>query len=182
MRVAPAQLSRRATRSAPAAAPAAWSPRRWLGEDRWLGAVSVLSAVAVWGLLHALRLVPDYLLPSPAEVFATFVDILRNGYRDTSLLQNALSTLYRCGAGFVLACLTGIPLGLAMGYSPKIGAAFDYVDLRFDDHVYVGLAGKARARASSTPMGQAPPAGRAGAPAGARKRRREARGIRRQRA
>lgn len=127
MRVAPAQLSRRATRSAPAAAPAAWSPRRWLGEDRWLGAVSVLSAVAVWGLLHALRLVPDYLLPSPAEVFATFVDILRNGYRDTSLLQNALSTLYRCGAGFVLACLTGIPLGLAMGYSPKIGAAFDYV-------------------------------------------------------
>ena len=54
-----------------------------------------------------------------------------------------------------------------------LGANFDYVDLRFDDHVYVGLAGKARAnRAASTPMGQAPPIEKVGAPADARKRRR----------
>ncbi len=43
-----------------------------------------------------------------------------------------------------------------------LGADFDYVDLRFDDHVFVGLAGKSRTRASSAPRGQAPPAARVG--------------------
>jgi taurine transport system permease protein len=128
MRVAPARLLRRAARSAPGTgATAAPSQRGRLEDGGWLGVVSVLSVLAAWTALHALRVVPDFLLPSPAEVFAAFVDILRHGYRETSLAGNALSTVYRCGAGFVLACLTGIPLGLAMGYSSKIGAAFDYV-------------------------------------------------------
>ena len=41
----------------------------------------------------------------------------RNGYRETTLWQNSASTLWRCGAGFVLACLSGIPLGLAIVYN-----------------------------------------------------------------
>jgi taurine transport system permease protein len=109
------------------AAAAAQSLYRWVSDGHWLGVVSVLSTIGLWGLLNSLRVVPDYLLPGPAEVFATFVDIVRNGYRETSLLQNSISTLYRCGAGFLLACLTGIPLGLAMGHSPKVRAALDYV-------------------------------------------------------
>ena len=68
--------------------------------------------------MTSFAIVPAVLLPGPAEVFATFLDILKNGYRDTSLLQNALATLWRCGFGFLLACLTGIPLGLAMGTWP----------------------------------------------------------------
>ncbi len=127
MPVTPVQLFRRVTR--PAAGPTgdARLGRGWLEGGQWLGGVSILSVFAAWSLLSALRLVPGYLLPSPMEILQTFIEILRNGYRDTSLLQNTLSTLYRCGAGFLLACLTGIPLGLAMGYSPRIGAAFDYV-------------------------------------------------------
>jgi taurine transport system permease protein len=127
MRVIPSRLSPRAARWASALAPTAWTWRGWLGDGRWLGAVSVASALAAWSTLHALQLVPDFLLPGPGDVFASFLDILRHGYRETTLLQNAWSTLYRCGTGFVLACLTGVPLGLAMGYSSRIGAAFDYL-------------------------------------------------------
>ena len=72
-------------------------------------------------------IVPEVLLPGPGEVFATFIDILRNGYRETTLWQNGAATLWRCGAGFVLACLTGVPLGLAMGHSGKIRAACNYL-------------------------------------------------------
>ena len=43
------------------------------------------------------------------------------------LLQNALATLWRCGFGFLLACLTGIPLGLAMGTWPAARAACNYI-------------------------------------------------------
>jgi taurine transport system permease protein len=126
MRMIPNRLVPRAALRRTAAARTLRVGRGWLSDGRWLGAASVASALAVWSALHALRVVPEFLLPGPGEVFASLVDILRHGYRDTTLWQNAWATLYRCGAGFLLACLTGVPLGLAMGYSPRIGAAFDY--------------------------------------------------------
>ena len=130
MRVFPTRLPSRAARGGLATAPTARSGRGWRGwlaEGRWLGAAAVASALAVWSALHGLRVVPDFLLPGPGDVFAAFVDIVRHGYRETTLWQNAASTLYRCGAGFVLACLTGVPLGLAMGYSTRVAAAFDHL-------------------------------------------------------
>jgi taurine transport system permease protein len=99
----------------------------WFREGRWLGAASVLSVLLAWYLSNALALVPKILLPGPGEVVTTLIDITKNGYRDTTLWQNAMATLWRCVAGFVLACLSGIPLGLAMGYNTKIRAACDYI-------------------------------------------------------
>jgi taurine transport system permease protein len=103
---------------------AVWS---WWRDGRWLGALSVALVFLVWYLVTALGLVPEILLPGPREVLATFIDILRNGYRETSLWQNSAATLWRCLAGFVLACLSGVPLGLAMGYNAKVKAACNYI-------------------------------------------------------
>jgi taurine transport system permease protein len=97
------------------------------GGVRWLGALSVLLVLVGWTVVTEFAIVPEILLPGPGEVFATFIDIVRNGYRDTTLWQNGGVTLWRCGAGFVLACLTGVPLGLAMGHSGKIRAACNYI-------------------------------------------------------
>lgn len=99
----------------------------WLPKGRWLGALSVFCVLLGWFLANALALVPANLLPGPSEVLATAVDIVRNGYRETTLLQNSAATLWRCGAGFALACAAGIPLGLAMGFNSKIRAACDYI-------------------------------------------------------
>src|SRR5207237_143800 len=92
-RTAPTPSSGRPTRPAPAAATPATARGGTLREGRWLGAVAVLAVLVGWGLLHSRRVVPDYLLPGPSDVFVTFVDILRNGYRATSLLPNAWSTV-----------------------------------------------------------------------------------------
>ena len=100
--------------------------RMWR-DGRWLGALSVALVFLGWYLVNALSLVPEMLLPGPRDVLAAFIDIIRNGYRETTLWQNSASTLWRCGAGFVLACLSGIPLGLAMGYSAKARAACNYI-------------------------------------------------------
>lgn len=97
------------------------------GEARWLGAVAVLGVVLAWYLVTRFGVVPAVLLPGPAEVWVTFVDIMRNGYRDTSLWHNAAATLGRLAAGFGLACLAGIPLGLAMGQWPPARAALNYL-------------------------------------------------------
>ena len=100
--------------------------RMWR-DGRWLGALSVALVFLGWYLVNALSLVPEMLLPGPRDVLAAFIDIIQNGYRETTLWQNSASTLWRCGAGFVLACLSGIPLGLAMGYSAKTRAACNYI-------------------------------------------------------
>jgi taurine transport system permease protein len=93
----------------------------------WLSALSVILVLVAWWFIHAFDLVPEVLLPGPGEVVATFIDIVRDGYRETTLWGNSASTLWRCGAGFILACVTGVPLGLAMGYRPRIKAACNYI-------------------------------------------------------
>jgi taurine transport system permease protein len=98
-----------------------------LAHPRWLSGLSVLVALGTWWTITAFAIVPAVLLPSPPEVAAAMIDILRNGYRETTLAQNIGSTLWRCGAGFCLAILTGVPLGLAMGYWPPIRAATNYI-------------------------------------------------------
>jgi taurine transport system permease protein len=98
-----------------------------LGDLRWLSALSILFVLLGWYLINVFALVPEVLLPGPAEVFATFIDIATRGYRETTLWQNTAATLGRCSAGFGLACLSGIPLGLAMGYNAKMRAACDYI-------------------------------------------------------
>src|SRR5689334_20011598 len=72
----------------------------WLG-GRWLGALSVALIFLAWELVAAFALVPAVLLPGPGEVLTAFIDIVRNGYRETTLWENAAATLWRCGAGFI---------------------------------------------------------------------------------
>lgn len=85
----------------------------------------MIAAFVLWELIAAFRLAPPDLLPGPVVVAATLFDVLRHGYRDTTLAQDAFATLYRCGAGFLLACVAGIPLGLLMGYWARLRSALD---------------------------------------------------------
>lgn len=87
--------------------------------------MSILAVLALWELIALCQLAPSDLLPGPLIVAATFGDIVRNGYRDTTLAQDVFATLYRCAAGFLLACAAGIPLGLFMGYRTPIHAALN---------------------------------------------------------
>jgi len=92
-----------------------------------LGALSVATGLLGWYLIGALGLASSDLLAGPADVWAALMDILRNGYRDTTLTQNILATLGRCFAGFVAATILGVPLGLWMGLSRTADASLNFV-------------------------------------------------------
>jgi taurine transport system permease protein len=92
-----------------------------------LSLASVGAGLVAWQLLHAFAIVSPELLPGPADVLAALSAIVREGYRGTTFWQNVFSTLDRCAIGFLLACITGIPLGLFMGTSRPIAAALDYI-------------------------------------------------------
>jgi taurine transport system permease protein len=93
----------------------------------WLGIASVCFGLLVWYLLGALQIVSSDLLASPGDVLRALDDMLRNGYRETTLQQNVIATIGRCLIGFAFAVVTGIPLGLWMGTSRTVAGAAGWI-------------------------------------------------------
>jgi taurine transport system permease protein len=92
-----------------------------------LGGLAILFGLTIWQLIGSLGLVSPQLLATPSDVWLAFVDIIHNGYRETTLTENTLATLGRSLAGFIAATILGVPLGLWMGRSLATEAAVDYI-------------------------------------------------------
>lgn len=77
-------------------------------------ALSVSSFVllfAVWYGLTATGIVPPLFLPPPAEIVTTAVDL----FTEFGLVQDIWASVARVSAGFVVAAIIGVPLGILMG-------------------------------------------------------------------
>lgn len=72
-----------------------------------------------------LKWVDPKLIPSPMSVFAAFTDILRNGYKNHTLLQHLGASLGRLMAAFFAALIIAAPLGLASGFNSKVRAIWE---------------------------------------------------------
>ncbi len=64
-------------------------------------------------------------LPSPEEVWSSFIRLNKEGYTGVGLWENVFWSLIRVVLGFALGCLFGIPLGFAMGLSNWFRGWFD---------------------------------------------------------
>jgi ABC-type nitrate/sulfonate/bicarbonate transport system permease component len=81
----------------------------------WVGILGIVAFLVVW---HAVSLRVDdrSTLASPVAVVAAFLTMLREPFAGSTLEAHLLASLRRFGAGFGLAVLIGIPLGVAMGW------------------------------------------------------------------
>ncbi len=70
---------------------------------------------ALWEAVAHLGLFPAQFFPSLEAIVATFVRLTLNGV----LPHHALDTLIRLSAGFALAALTGVAIGILMGRSRR---------------------------------------------------------------
>lgn len=95
------------------------------GETRLLSAASILGIIFVWWLVTTMGWVKPLFLPSPQAVLKKFLDVWNNGFTNTSFLDHAGISAARVFGAFLLACLVGIPLGIAMGMSPFVRGVFD---------------------------------------------------------
>jgi len=80
----------------------------------------VVLAVAIWHILSAGKVFPDWAFPSPEQVAAGFVEEGRRG----KLFDDIIASLFRVGLGFGLAVALGLPLGLLIGLQRHARAAF----------------------------------------------------------
>jgi len=98
---------------------------RWLTTERALSLGVVLLLFAGWWTAARFAWINPIFLPGPAQVWAAFTSALTTGYQGSLLHEHVLASLGRILAGYLLACLVGIPLGLLMGFSRKVRALFD---------------------------------------------------------
>ena len=83
--------------------------------------VSTLGAVLAiwWALTSGFGIVDKLRLPSPAEVWEALRHISTSGFAGATLWVQALHSLQLVAKGFVVAVITGVPLGLLMGWSRR---------------------------------------------------------------
>jgi len=86
-----------------------------------LPALTVLAFVAAWQLYVELRNIPPIYLPSPSAIASALAEMIVDG----SLAFNLGATLLRIFAGFVIAAVSGVLLGVVMGMSRLTARVLD---------------------------------------------------------
>jgi taurine transport system permease protein len=117
------------------------------GNSTLISFVTIFVLLCGWWLVTELGLIKPLFLPPPASVIAKFAKIgclahytqqlsvivgLREtvearcfGFSDSTLWEHIYWSLYRVISAFVLAVVTGVPIGIAMGMSRIAKGVFD---------------------------------------------------------
>ncbi|MGZ7160638.1 MAG: ABC transporter permease [Methanobacterium sp.] len=72
--------------------------------------------LVVWSLLTSYNIIHEYILPTPDDVFNSFLGLISTN----ELAMDTLNTLSRVIAGLILAAAIAIPLGILIGWSKKL--------------------------------------------------------------
>ena len=95
----------------------------WINRRSLTGFITLLALVLLWYLLTDVTGVADrQRVPSPTEIIDSAEQILFEGYAGGTLLVQAYHSVRLVFLGFLVAVVTGVPLGLAMGLSPRFEA------------------------------------------------------------
>ena len=91
---------------------------RVLTSDVLLGIAPIALMIAVWQALISFGYAPATVLPPPGQVFLRLVRQLGNN----EYQQDIAATLFRLFAGFAIAVVLGVSIGLAAAASPAATA------------------------------------------------------------
>ena len=89
-----------------------------------ISCASVTVMFALWVFVTETGIANELFLPGPVAIYEAFTRVLFDGYQGSTLIEHVGTSLYRILSGFGLACLVGIPLGIAMGMSRSVHASF----------------------------------------------------------
>lgn len=84
----------------------------------WLPALSITLAFVIWDVAVRISGLGAQVFPGPLPVLDAFGELIANG----TLLEHSVASLYRVTAGFYIAALLGIPLGIMIGMNSSLNA------------------------------------------------------------
>ena len=88
-----------------------------------VGTVAVI--FIAWILASTVRGVKELFIPSPKSVLTALIEVTRNGYKGSTLLQHIGTSMKRLVIAYLLVVATAVPLGLLSGYNSKIRAILE---------------------------------------------------------
>jgi NitT/TauT family transport system permease protein len=91
---------------------------RAITSDLLLGMIPIVLLVALWQALVTFGYAPVTLLPPPGQVFSRMAQQLLT----TTFQQEIAATLFRLFAGFSIATILGVTIGLAAAVNPAVNA------------------------------------------------------------
>jgi taurine transport system permease protein len=92
---------------------------------KWISAGTIIVLILLWTVVTNFKWIDPLFLPSPQSVWSAFVELIKDGYKGSSLGTHILSSLYRLFISLLIAFITAVPLGVLCGYSKYIRAIFD---------------------------------------------------------
>jgi taurine transport system permease protein len=95
------------------------------GSSVVISVITVGALFVLWFLITNLGLIKPLFLPSPQAVWQQFHEYLTGTANDKPLWQHFVASMGRVFLAFLLACLTAIPVGIAMGMSRVARGIFD---------------------------------------------------------
>lgn len=95
------------------------------GNSANISVVTVVALLALWFLVTNMGWIKPLFLPSPQAVFQQFYEYLTGQANDKPLWQHFAASMFRVFSAFGLACLTAIPIGIAMGMNRVMRGIFD---------------------------------------------------------
>ena len=117
------------TSGAAAARPVALKTSRFKvpgeGKSAAISVVTVTLLFALWFLVTQMGWIKPLFLPKPQAVFQQFVEYLTGAANDKPLWEHFIASLFRVFSAFALACVTAVPVGIAMGMSRIARGIFD---------------------------------------------------------
>ncbi|WP_374287871.1 ABC transporter permease [Desulfovibrio desulfuricans] len=89
--------------------------------ENWISMVSFAVFILVWEMICRFEIIGPYQLVPPSEVITVFFEKFTQVNPDGGLLQqHAAASLLLALTGFVAAVVIGVPLGLFMGWYPRV--------------------------------------------------------------
>ena len=95
------------------------------GPSGLISVVTVTILFVAWFLITNLGLIKPLFLPSPQAVFQQFHEYLTGAANDKPLWEHFVASMFRVFTAFFAACLTAVPIGIAMGMSRVMRGIFD---------------------------------------------------------
>ena len=95
------------------------------GASGTISVVTVVVLLGLWAIVTNIGWIKPLFLPSPQAVFQQFYEYLTGQANDKPLWQHFLASMFRVFSAFLLACVTAIPVGIAMGMSRWARGIFD---------------------------------------------------------
>jgi taurine transport system permease protein len=95
------------------------------GSSLNISVVTIVSLFVLWFVVTKLGMIKPLFLPSPQAVWQQFMEYVTGSANDKPLWEHFAASMLRVFSAFILACLTAIPVGIAMGMSRVARGIFD---------------------------------------------------------